>query len=192
VAARSRPSVCVASAAGFTLLETLVAVLLVAIAAAAVAQLLGMASQASTTTAQLAVAQQIAREKMEQIRALAWTADAGVPVSDWSSDLTVSPVSPAGGTGLGASPAGSLLSDTRGYCDFVGPDGRWVAGGDVAPASAAWVRRWAIEEIHGVSDTLLLQVVVVSAHRNSDPSGVAVMKGANGVRLLAIRTRASR
>jgi prepilin-type N-terminal cleavage/methylation domain-containing protein len=192
VTARARLSRRLSGDAGFTLIEALAAVLLLAIAAAAVAQLLVMAWQASSTTGQLAIAQQIAREKMEQLRALPWTADGGVPVSDWSSDLTVTPVVPSGGTGLGVSPRGALLTDMQGYCDFVGPDGRWLAGGDRAPAGAAWVRRWAIEELQGVSDTLLLQVVVVSANRKSNSSGVTAMKGANGVRLLAIRTRVSR
>jgi prepilin-type N-terminal cleavage/methylation domain-containing protein len=177
---------------GFTLIEAITAIVLVGIAATGVAQLLTMASRAAAATGASAVLQQIAREKMEQIRALAWTADGVVPVSDWSSDLTITPTSSSGGSGLGASPPGTLAGNVGGYCDFLDATGHWMAGGDHAPGGAAWVRRWSIEPMAGLADTLFLQVVVVSAHAASDRAGVVGGRSLDGARLLSIRTRTSR
>jgi hypothetical protein len=156
-----------------------------------VVQLLALASRADARTRQLAMAQQIAREKMEQIGALTWRSDGGSPVTDWNSDLTITPTTASGGTGLGASPPGTLTANIPGYCDFEGSDGRWLAAGDGAAAGAAWVRRWAIEELRGVSDTLFVQVVVLPAG-GQNLSSVAGFKAADGLRLVAIRTRTSR
>ena len=177
---------------GFTLIEAVAATVLIGLAATTVAQVVATAVRAGAATEQSGVVQQIAREKMEQMRALAWTADGAVPISDWSSDLTITPTAAGGGSGLGASPPGTLATNAPGYCDFVDAGGHWLAGGHAAPSGAAWVRRWSIEPLGGLADTLLLQVTVAPAHATSDDAGIARARTVNGARLLSIRTRVSR
>ena len=70
------------------------------------------------------VATMLASQKMEQLRALAWTWDAlGLPISELTTDTTVVPPSSSGGTGLSASPPGTLGTNTPGYCDFLDENG---------------------------------------------------------------------
>jgi hypothetical protein len=166
---------------------------LLAVGLVTLAQLTVVAMQAGAAVQSAGVMQQAAREKMEQLRSLAWTSDDEAPVSDRSSDLSTTPVTTTGGTGLDASPPGTLVSNVSGYCDFVDREGRWIAGHvGSPPASAAWIRRWAISPIDQAADTLLLQVVVVSATSGSDAARVVRARGVNGARLIAIRTRSSR
>jgi prepilin-type N-terminal cleavage/methylation domain-containing protein len=178
--------------AGFTLIEALAAVVLVAIAATTVAQLVAVAMRAGSASGQALVAQQVARERMEQLKALAWTSDGVVPVSDWSTDLSVTPAAPTGGGGLGESPPHTLTTNIRGYCDFVDASGRWLSNETNPPVGAAWVRRWSIEPIAALSDTLLLQVVVVPTRSVSASAALSLAQAMNGTRLLSIRTRATR
>ena len=128
---------------GFSIVEATIAVSLLAIGVAALAQLTIATGRANTASQRSAIAQQAASERMEQLRALAWTSDGGVvPVTDWSSDLATTPAS-TGGVGLASAPA-TLATNTPGYCDFLDADGRWLAAGTPHPAGAAWVRRWSV------------------------------------------------
>jgi hypothetical protein len=103
----------------------------------------------------------LAEEKLEQLRGLAWGFDGlGLPRSDVSSDLSVSPERPDGGPGLTASPPGALDRDTRGYCDFTDGNGNVVAVDEGVPPGAVYVRRWSIELLRGQPDTIALHVVV--------------------------------
>ena len=179
-------------AAGFTLLETLIALSLLLVALVGVAPVVAAAQRAGVLAQQSVVAQRAARDKLEQLQSLVWTSEVGVPVSDWSTDLSVTPPRPSGGPGLGVAPTDSFLSNHDGYCDFLTVDGRWLAGGTRPPIGTAWVRRWSISLLDDVEDTLLLQVMVIPVQLADPASSVRAARGINGAWLLDIRTRSTR
>jgi type II secretory pathway pseudopilin PulG len=175
---------------GFTLAEAVIAVSLLAVGVSALAQVILASGRASTWAQQAAVVQQAARERLEQLRVLAWTSDnGGVPISDFSSDLSTTPPRPAGGVGLGISAVDTLLTNVAGYCDFLDVNGHWVAAGVRAPRGAAWVRRWSVLPL--ADDALLVQVLVVPAGTRAGAT-VATARGTNGAWLVDIRTRRTR
>lgn len=177
---------------GFSLIETVVAVSLLAFGVSALAQVAALAGHASVTAQRNDAAQRAAREKLEQLRALAYTADVGgTPVTDVTTDLSVTPQLPAGGSGLSIT-ADTLLSNVAGACDFLDADGAWLAGGTRPPSRAVWVRRWSVEPVPGLPDARLLQVVVLPAHVVDAASAVALARANNGAWLFDIRTRATR
>jgi hypothetical protein len=144
------------------------------------------ANQDARTTTLAAV---LASQKMEQLRALAWTSDAlGVPISDLATDTTVVPQSSSGGTGLTVSPPGTLGVNTPGYCDFLDDNGRTLAGGSAPPSGTAFVRRGSIAPgPPAASDTLAIQISVIRIGSRSR-SGT-IVRGPGEVRLFGIRTR---
>jgi type II secretory pathway pseudopilin PulG len=178
---------------GFSLIEAVVAVSLLATGVSAVAQLALVSARAHTSAQRAGVVQQAAREKLEELRALAWTSDAGLlPISDWSSDLTTTPPQPDGGVGLGVSPGDTLGSNVEGYCDFLDANGMWLAGGTRPPGGAALVRRWSVQTVDSLADTLALNIIVVPVGVRSSVSTVSAARGVNGAWLIGLRTRRAR
>src|SRR5688572_7021194 len=91
--------------AGFSLVETLVAIILLTTALVSTAQLFVIATRANMAAQKTTFAATLAHEKMEQLRGLAWGFDdLGLPISDFSTDLTTEPPVPNGGAGLAPSP----------------------------------------------------------------------------------------
>lgn len=150
--------------AGFTLVEVLVALVIVTCAALGLAGLVTVAVQAAETARSLTSCTTLAVQKMEQLRSLTWSfADAGVAsprVSDTTTDLSIDPPT-AAGRGVAPSPPGTLDRNTPGYVDFLDADGRWVGTGDAPPAPAVFIRRWSIAPLPAdPDDSLMLQVLV--------------------------------
>jgi prepilin-type N-terminal cleavage/methylation domain-containing protein len=177
---------------GFTLLEVLVALVLVTITAAGVAGLFSVAirdaraARDQTMTALLAVA------KMEELRGLTWSFDGstGAPLSDLTTDLSRSP--PDGsGAGLSSSGAGVLERHTAGYVDYLDAGGRWVGNGVVAPPEATYVRRWQVEPLPAAPDSLVLRVLVTTVLRDAVPvpAGQARSRRPDETLLVSVRTR---
>jgi prepilin-type N-terminal cleavage/methylation domain-containing protein len=128
-------------AAGFSLVETLVAVAILAGALASLAQLIGLAAAANLRARRTTVATLVARQKMEELRSLPWDA------------------------ALGPSPAGSLATGVDGYCDFFDARGQQFDSSSV-PAGVAFVRRWSIGRLGAdPGRASVLRVVVVAADR---------------------------
>jgi prepilin-type N-terminal cleavage/methylation domain-containing protein len=141
-------------AAGFTLIEVLVALALVATTAIGLAELFVL-SAATVRAARADTTATIAAEtKMAQLRALSWTYDAagqGTPVSD---------------AGLIASPAGSLVTSAAGFVDYVDAAGVIVGAGLTAPPTAVYLRRWEIQPLAAdAANTLVLQVIATAVTR---------------------------
>jgi prepilin-type N-terminal cleavage/methylation domain-containing protein len=182
-------------ARGFTLIEVVIAISLLAGGVLAATSLVLAAARAGAAAQRISLAQLAARDKLEQLRALAFTSDAGlVPVTDWSADLTVTPPLPEGGVGLGLSPGDTIAANVAGYCDFLDADGRWLGRGTRAPAGAAWVRRWAVTAVAGLPDTLALRVIVVPVRwpDATAAADLAAARGVNGASLIALRSRRAR
>jgi prepilin-type N-terminal cleavage/methylation domain-containing protein len=170
---------------GFSLLEVLVASTLVSVAVVGLVPLLIVSTRTNEDARTATVATVLAQQKMEQLRALAWTVDAaGRAVSDTTTDLTSVPERSGSGVGLSASPAGALDRDTPGYVDYLNASGQAVGAGSLS--ASTFIRRWSVEPLpSNPSNTLVLQVRVVR--------GRAVVAGSRRApgeaRVVSVKTR---
>jgi prepilin-type N-terminal cleavage/methylation domain-containing protein len=174
---------------GFSLIEVLVATTVTTIGTLALAQLCVMSMRMNQDARATTLATVLASQKMEQLRGLAWTSDAlGMPISDLAADTTVVPPASSGGTGLSASPSGTLGINTPGYFDFLDGNGRSLGEGLAPPSATAFVRRWSIAPgPAAASDTLAIQVSVVPIASRSVVG--STVRAADEARVFGIRAR---
>jgi type II secretory pathway pseudopilin PulG len=180
---------------GFSLVETMVATMLLATALVTTAQLMIVATRANMASQKSTFAATLAQEKMEQLRGLAWGFDdLGLPLNDYTSDLTVDPAAATGGTGLTPSPGNSLSSNMTGYVDYLDRHGNTLGGGANPVANTAYVRRWSVEPLPtNPNNTLILQVLVFSLRdRANTGSGPVLDRAQDEARLVSVKTRKSR
>jgi prepilin-type N-terminal cleavage/methylation domain-containing protein len=172
---------------GFSLLEVLVATAVFTVAVAGLAEVCVTATRANSTARTTTSASMLAAQKMEQLRALTWGFDErAAPLSDTTTDLSVSPESPIGGVGLTPSPPGALAQNTAGYCDFLDAAGQSLGGGTVPPPAAIFARRWSVEPLPShPANTLVLQVMVTRAIRGA----VAPRRLPDDARLISVKGR---
>lgn len=176
---------------GFSLIEALVATAIVSTALVSVIQVVLLATSANRLALRLTVATALATQKIEQLVSLAWLVDAnGAPVTDTSTDLSVSPELPAGGNGLSPSPAAALAADAAGCVDYLDAAGAWIGTGASPPRGTMFVRRWSITPLVGHPDqTLLLQVLVTKpAPAPASPTSPPTL-GPGDVMLATLRSR---
>jgi type II secretory pathway pseudopilin PulG len=176
---------------GFSLIEMIVATGLLAGAVATLGQLFAIAVANNVSSRSGSYATVLAAQKMEQLRGLAWGFDlSGLPVADLTSDTAAAVETPAGGTGLSPSPAGTLTRNTAGYVDYVDRFGRILGGGETIPPRAVFTRRWSVEPLPGSPDSLLLQVLVTtrSTRGAADDPGSA-RRLPDEARLVGVRSR---
>lgn len=149
---------------GFSLLEAIVASGLMAGALAALGQMFAISVANNRSARAASYATVLAEQKMEQLRGLTWGFDAqGAPISDTSSDTAAPVETPAGGTGLSPSPAGTLTSNTGGWVDYVDQSGNTLGGGTALPPGTVYIRRWAVEPLpSSPADTIALHVFVTT------------------------------
>ena len=181
---------------GFSLIEVLFAVGLLAVLSIGIAQLFGMATKANfaakgqTSTALLAV------EKMEQLRGLTWGFDVGpnalgLPTSDLVSNISVDP-STAGGLGLNPSPAGTLDNNIAGYVDYLDRNGQWIGNGLTPPVNAVYVRRWAVDPLpNNPNNTLVLRVRCTTVQHLARFAGPETIRTGDDTWLVGVKTRKS-
>ena len=160
---------------GMSLIEVLVGMVVLSIAALGAAGLSSVALNMVTAARQQKTATVLAAQKMEHLRALAWRfVDSGVllPESDGITDLSQDPMS-AGGAGLSASPGSTLLTNTAGYVDYLDKHGAWVGNGGLPPAAAVYIRRWNVAPLPwSPSDALVLRVLVTTVVRDTEASPI--------------------
>jgi prepilin-type N-terminal cleavage/methylation domain-containing protein len=181
------PGLGLASAAGFSLLELLVAMAILIVALMGLAKLSATATRANTTSRTTTITTLLAAQKMEQLRALTWGFDAtGNPLSDTSTDIAVLPPRANQGVGLSPSPGTALGEDTLGYCDFLDGAGRSLGGGASAPNGAIFTRRWSIAPLPSAPETLVLQVIV---RRVRATAGGAIRLRPEEARVIGAKTR---
>ena len=156
---------------GISLIEVMVATGILIVALVSLAQLLTTAIRDNLTARHATYATILAGQKIEELRALAWSADGeGFALSD-----------PA----LSRSPSGALTSNTAGFVDYLDQFGHLVAGGGNPPEDAVYTRRWAIEPSpDNPDDTIVIQVVVT---RN--PLRAQVGRQPDEAHLVTVRTR---
>jgi prepilin-type N-terminal cleavage/methylation domain-containing protein len=158
-------------AAGFTLIEVMVATAILLVALVSLAPLFVTAVRDNLTARTATDTVVLAAQKLEELRGLTWGFDAqGLAVSD-----------PA----LNASPSDSLESNSAGFVDYVDRFGRRLEGGAAAPADALYVRRWAITPMpQDPSNTIVIQVLVTWVGR-----GNGARRAADRARITTVRTR---
>jgi prepilin-type N-terminal cleavage/methylation domain-containing protein len=177
---------------GFSILEVLVATTIITVAITALAQLFALSTRANASARATTYASVLAQQKMEQLRGLAWGFDVlGLPMTDTTTNLTVVPEAPVGGTGLSPSPENSLGTNTEGYCDFVDTFGKPIGGGTTPPAGTAYIRRWSVEPLPTNPDnTIVLQVLVTrSGGRNDVDTSSTGVRAPDEARLVSVKTR---
>jgi type II secretory pathway pseudopilin PulG len=147
---------------GSSLVEALVAVVVLAVGLTGVAQMFVYSTDANRESRRVTTTAILAQQKIEQLRALTWGFDDfGLPISDYTSDIAVTPPTPTGGIGLQPSPPGTLTTSTAGFVDYLDMYGAWVGTGTSPPAGAIYVRRWSVEPLPtNPNNTLVFQVLV--------------------------------
>ena len=131
---------------GFSLIETLLALSLVALALTGLAQLFAMFTRANADARRMTLATVLAGQKMEQLRGMT--------------------------AALEPKSLDSLERNVAGLCDFLDAHGRSLGGDTAPPTGTIFVRRWSIESLPVLStDTLILQVVVRHAGNVVRPRG---------------------
>ena len=178
---------------GFSILEVLVAISVLTVALAGLAQCYGVSTRANANARHTTYASLLAQQKMEQLRGLTWGFDAlGLPLSDTATNVAVVPESSDGGTGLTPSPPGALGVNTGGYCDVVDRNGASLGGCAPANPAAAYVRRWSIEPLPAnPANTIVIQVLVapIASRSATDASAGPVTRRLNDARLVSVKTR---
>ena len=118
---------------GFTLIEVLIALGILAVAALSSAQLIVISCGAIQVARLQTSTVALSTSRMEELRSLTWGFDSnGLPVADSSTNLSVEPVR-SDGTGLALSPPGSLQQNTAGFVDFLDRGGHWISAGSRTP-----------------------------------------------------------
>lgn len=118
---------------GFSLVEVLIAALVLATGVIAMAQLFAIAAAANVAARSKTVATILAEQKVEQLRALGWP------------DLA---------------PGGSLSTNAPGFVDHISAGGVVVGVAAQRPSEAVYTRRWTIESAS--ADAVIVQVRVVA------------------------------
>src|SRR6185436_6585324 len=140
------PARSTSSSAGFSLAEVVVAMGILTAVSLGVAQMFALSTNANRVARGSTSTTSLAEQKMEQLRSLTWGFDnsgLGLPLSDMTSNIAVFPPTQSG-TGLNPSPADALERNTTGFVDFLDAGGVWVGTGATVPATAVYIRRWAI------------------------------------------------
>ena len=174
---------------GFTLMEVLVALGILCVAALGGIQLVAVATEMMARARVQATAASLAAARLEQLRGLRFEFDpAGLRLTDASTNLGADPPVP-GGPGLSASGPASLDGNVSGYVDFLDRNGVWVGEGATAPPRTAFLRRWSVENVDSSGDLLVLQVLVRPVASGTASGSARV---ANEVRLVTLRARVHR
>jgi prepilin-type N-terminal cleavage/methylation domain-containing protein len=179
---------------GFTLIEVMIAMMLITIMAMGIAALFGVSIKATHAARHQTSTTTLAEQKMEQLRALTWGYDDSgqyLPVSDTTTDLSQSPPTGAG-NGLNPSPATALDSNTPGYVDYLDERGQWVGTGTTPPPNATFIRRWSIRPLPtNPNNTLLMQVLVTTVLREQEVqnAGGSRRRYADDALITTVKTR---
>lgn len=176
---------------GFTLIETLVATGILAVALTALAQMFAISVQNNLVARNAGFTSILAVQKMEQLRGLTYGFDTlGLPITDSSTDTSVTPEAATGGTGLAPSPSNTIRASTNGYVDYLDHNGTSLGGGTVVPDGAAFIRRWMVEPLPtNPNNTVILQVLVTRSRDRGTANTGSVARAPEEARLVTVKTR---
>jgi hypothetical protein len=176
---------------GSTLIEVLVATVIMVTGLLGMSQLFLLSTMNNTGSRSDTYSTVLAEQKLEQLRALAYGFDmAGLPVTDIETDTSVTPPAAAGGTGLQPSPNTALQTNTNGFVDHVNGQGVIVGNGVNPPATAVYTRRWSVEPLPtNPNNTIVLQVLVTPIRNRGQADQGNVNRLAGEARVMTIKTR---
>jgi len=176
---------------GFSLVETMIATTLLASSLVALAQLFAISVKNNAVAKNGTFTQILAAQKMEQLRGLTWGFDPlGLPVSDTTTDTSVTPEATTGGTGLAPSPNNTLQTSTAGYVDYLDANGTSLGGGTIVPDNTSYIRRWLVEPLPtNPNNTLVLQVLVTKRRDRGTADAGSVARAPEEARLITVKTR---
>jgi prepilin-type N-terminal cleavage/methylation domain-containing protein len=193
--ARSRCS----NEAGFSLMEVLIAMGVMAVGLVALAQLFAISTSANHASKTTTFTTMLAQQKMEQLRGLTWGFDTvGLPISDVTTDSSNVPQaagcptssSTGPGTGLSPSPGGTLSANVAGWVDYLDINGCLLGGGGAVPNRTIYIRRWSVEPLPtNPNNTLIFQVLVTRRTDRGDADQGNVMRMNEEARVMSIKTR---
>jgi prepilin-type N-terminal cleavage/methylation domain-containing protein len=153
-----------ATQGGFTLLETIVALGLLAIVAAGILPMGLIATNTTENQGHLAArTTEYAQDKLEQLLALSW--------GDSTTNTRVFPATPAGGTGLAIGGSLNPAAPVATYADYLDLDGNVLAAGGGPPANWYYQRIWQVTSPRAN----LKQVTVFVRVRTSALNGVGLV-----------------
>jgi prepilin-type N-terminal cleavage/methylation domain-containing protein len=183
---------------GFSLIEVLVATMIMAVALVTLAQLFAISTRTNHGARSSTYAAILAEQKMEQLRALTWGYDLlNLPLTDMSTNAAAfeatgacAAVTAGAAVGLTPSPGNTLAANTDGYVDYVDADGCGLGGGDTPPAGTAYIRRWSIEPLPtNPNNTVVLQVLVTRRFDRGSADNGNVQRLPEEARLISVKTR---
>jgi type II secretory pathway pseudopilin PulG len=179
---------------GFSLIETMIATMLLATALVSTAQLMVLAIRGNSAAQRSTFTTALAQDKLEQLRGLAWGYDElGLPINDYTTNLGVNPPTDDG-VGLAPSPGDALAANMTGYVDYLNRDGIVLGGGPAPLLGTVYVRRWSVEPLPtNPNNTLIIQVIVFSVGDRIDTGeGIVLDRTRDEARLVTVKTRKSR
>jgi prepilin-type N-terminal cleavage/methylation domain-containing protein len=183
---------------GFSLIEVMVAMTLMAVALVTLAQLFAISTRTNRGARSSTYSAILAEQKMEQLRALTWGYDLlNLPLTDMSTNPAAfeatgvcAAVTTGAAVGLTPSPGNTLAANTDGYVDYVDADGCGLGGGGTAPAGTAYIRRWSIEPLPtNPNNTIVLQVLVTRRFDRGSADDGNVQRLPEETRLISVKTR---
>jgi prepilin-type N-terminal cleavage/methylation domain-containing protein len=149
---------------GFTLVEVLVATVLLSTAVVAMAALFGLAGLSIRNARRQSVATLMAAGKLAELRVMDEVA--------------------------AVSPEDALVRDVDGFVDYLDAGGRWVAGGSQPPPEAVYVRRWSVQPLsEDPVDTHVVQVLVTSVTQARQASAAGSVRRPGDALIVSLRTR---
>ena len=166
---------------GVSLIEVLVALVLIVLLLTSLSQLFALATTSNLTARGRTAAALLAEEKLEELRELPFGFDQqGAAITDLTTDTT-GEVPAGGGTGL--TPGGAIDGTVAGYSDYLDAFGHRIDG-----AHATFVRRWSIQPLAALANALVIRVLVLRRHdAGRDPTTVV-----DAVHVVAVRSRKAR
>jgi prepilin-type N-terminal cleavage/methylation domain-containing protein len=152
------------NARGFTLVETLIATSITAVAITSLTQLFVIATRANADARRATFASILATEKIEQLRSL--------------------------GADLDREGSPSLSADLPGACDFLDQYGRSLGTGSSPLAGTVYTRRWSVEPIPSDPDTFVVQVAVFPRRgRGAVDPAASDARPFGGAQVVTVKTR---
>ena len=122
---------------GTTLIETMIALTVLLVMMGGLITISALSSTTTENNGHLAArTTEDAQDKMEQLLVLAYT--------NTTTDTTVFPATPAGGTGLAIGGSLNTAAPVNGYVDWLAADGSLLGGGAAPPAGWFYERVWQV------------------------------------------------
>jgi type II secretory pathway pseudopilin PulG len=181
-----------ASTSGFSLVEVLVATGLLATAIVSLAQIFALSTRTNLGSRTSTYATVLAQQKLEELRSLSWGFDPqGLPLSDTTTDTTVTPETAIGGTGLAPSGDIALQQNTAGYVDYIDSYGnKMCCTGAAVPGDTIYIRRWSVSPLPtNPNNTLVIQVLVTRNKARGASDLGAVGRLPEEARVITVKTR---